>query len=98
MNKSLDWINYQIITLEDSLQHYTMVDKDKVKETYIKHDLECLYKIKEELEAWEIITNRFEYFEMEEGDVFVNKQEVFTQTQPFDSNDLKIIKKAVVKN
>ena len=50
MDKSLEWINYQIVTLEDSLQHYTMVEPDKIKEAYIKHDLECLYKIKEELE------------------------------------------------
>lgn len=98
MNKSLEWINYQIITLEDSLQHYTMVEPDKIKEAYIKHDLECLYKIKEELDAWEVINNRFEYFEMEEGDVFVNKQEMFVQTSPFDTNDLKIIKKVTVKN
>lgn len=59
MNKSLDYINYQITTLEDSLQHYTMVDKDKVKEACIKHDLECLYKIKEELEAWYLIKPDF---------------------------------------
>jgi hypothetical protein len=57
MAKSLEYINYQITTLEDSLQHYTMVDKDKVKEAYIKHDLECLYKIKEELEVLEICKN-----------------------------------------
>jgi hypothetical protein len=59
MTKSLEYINYQITTLEDSLQHYTMVDKDKVKEAYIKHDLECLYKIKEELEAWYLIKPDF---------------------------------------
>ena len=53
-------------------------------------------QIKNEIEAWEVINNRFEYFEMEEGDVFVNKQEVFAQTSPFDTNDLKIIKKVVV--
>ena len=59
MTKSLEYINYQITTLEDSLQHYTMVDKDKIKEAYIKHDLECLYKIKEELEAWYLIKSDF---------------------------------------
>ena len=57
MTKNLEYINYQITTLEDSLQHYTIVDKDKVKEAYIKHDLECLYKIKEELEVLEICKN-----------------------------------------
>ena len=55
MSKSLDYINYQITTLEDSLQHYTMVEPDKIKEAYIKHDLECLYQIKTELEAWEVV-------------------------------------------
>ena len=59
MNKSLEWINYQIVTLEDSLQHYTMVEPDKIKEAYIKHDLECLYKIKEELKAWYIVRPDF---------------------------------------
>ena len=59
MNKSLEWINYQIVTLEDSLQHYTMVEPDKIKEAYIKHDLECLYRIKEELKAFEIIKKDF---------------------------------------
>lgn len=90
----LEYLNNQITNLEDSLQHYTMVDKDKCKEIYIRTDLENLYKIRAVVEAWQVVTNRFEYFEMEEGDVFVNKQEVFTQTQPFDSYDLKIIKKA----
>lgn len=90
----LEYLNNQIANLEDSLQHYTMVDKDKCKEIYIRTDLENLYKIRAVVEAWQVVTNRFEYFEMEEGDVFVNKQEVFAQTQPFDNNDLKIIKKA----
>ena len=35
---------------------------------------------------------------VEEGDVFVNKQEMFVQTSPFDTNDLKTIKKVTVKN
>ena len=71
-------------------------DIQYIHNKYYTERLQALQQIKHELEAWEVINNRFEYFEMEEGDVFVNKQEVFAQTSPFDNNDLKIIKKVVV--
>ena len=70
--------------LEDIMEHFNINSIDQLINT---------------LEAWKVINDRFEYFEMEEGDVFVNKQELFAQTSPFDNNDLKIIKKvAVMKN
>lgn len=86
---SLDFIDKEIEKLEQCL----MVVKANGA---LKYKLKYFKQIKTELEAWEVINNHFEYFEMEEGDVFVNKQELFAQTSPFDNNDLKIIKKVVV--
>lgn len=62
---SLEIIKNIIVKLEDDLQHYTMVDIDKVKAKYIeleievhkiiKRDLERLEKLKKALESLEPI-------------------------------------------
>ena len=91
----LRWIESEIDRLKFSIDRLRKINKNgdvAIQEKRLNH----LQQIKAKLEAWEVINNRFEYFEMEEGDVFVNKQEIFAQTSPFDNNDLKIVKKVVV--
>ena len=50
---SKEFIKSQIVKLEDDLQHYTMVDKDKVKVKYIEFELEKYKQILKELEHLE---------------------------------------------
>lgn len=61
-SEALKWLNQQIQRLNDDLQHYTMVEKDKAIEYQISEDLKELNTIKatllkaEKLEkAWEVI-------------------------------------------
>ena len=48
-SKALKYVNGKIADLEDDLQHYTMVDKDKCKEFYIRENLKQLNTIKQAL-------------------------------------------------
>lgn len=59
MSKGLDYVKGKIADLEDDLQHYTMVDKDKVKEHFIKCEFEELYSLEKELMDLEAIKKRF---------------------------------------
>ena len=106
---SLEFIEKEIDVTKKQLAKYPLskeqsdpnykhkeADIQYIHNKYYTERLQTLQQIKFELEAWEVINNRFEYFEMEEGDVFINKQEIFAQTSHFDNNDLKIIKKVVV--
>ena len=47
--EALKYVNGIIIDLEDDLQHYTMVDKDKAKELFIREDLKQFALIKQVL-------------------------------------------------
>lgn len=48
-NEALKYVNGKIADLEDDLQHYTMVEKDKCKEFFIKEDLKQFTNIKQAL-------------------------------------------------
>lgn len=46
-SKALEYVNGKIADLEDDLQHYTMVEKDKCKEFFIREDLKQFTIIKQ---------------------------------------------------
>jgi len=48
-SEALKYVNGKIADLEDDLQHYTMVDKDKCREFFIKEDLKQFTNIKQAL-------------------------------------------------
>lgn len=48
-SEELKYVNGKIADLEDDLQHYTMVDKDKCKEFFIREDLKQFTNIKQAL-------------------------------------------------
>lgn len=52
---SKEIIDRYIGALEDDLQHYTMVDKDKVKAKFIEFELKEYKQIKQDLEILELI-------------------------------------------
>lgn len=107
---SLEFIENQIKEIDKQLDYYKRkIDEDCNFKSFIDSytttikDLtnlkNTLLQIKTELEAWEVVKECFEYFEMEEGDVFTHKVEGYFQTKQFDSKDLAIIKKALeIKN
>jgi len=45
--EALKYVNGKIADLEDDLQHYTMVEKDKCKEFFIREDLKQFESIKQ---------------------------------------------------
>lgn len=45
----LEFVRNKIVDLEDELQHYTMVEKDKCKELYIREDLKYFKNIEQAL-------------------------------------------------
>ena len=47
--EALKYVNGKIADLEDDLQHYTMVEKDKCKEFFIREDLKQFTNIKQTL-------------------------------------------------
>lgn len=53
--KSLEIVNDKIAELKDTYQHYTAVEKDKVKSSFAKFDIEQFQQIKQDLEVLEII-------------------------------------------
>ena len=53
--KALKYVKGKIADLEDDLQHYTMVDKDKCKEFYIREDLRQFNNILESLQELQLI-------------------------------------------
>lgn len=53
--EALKYVNGKIADLEDDLQHYTMVDKDKCKEFYIREDLKQFNNILENLQELKVI-------------------------------------------
>jgi len=48
-SEALKYVNGKIADLEDDLQHYTMVEKDKCKEFFIREDLKQFTNIKQTL-------------------------------------------------
>ena len=48
-SEALKYVNGKIADLEDDLQHYTMVDKDKCREFFIREDLKQFDTIKQAL-------------------------------------------------
>ena len=48
-SEALKYVNGKIADLEDDLQHYTMVEKDKCKEFFIREDLKQFTNIKQAL-------------------------------------------------
>ena len=48
-SEALKYVNGKIADLEDDLQHYTMVDKDKCREFFIREDLKQFTNIKKAL-------------------------------------------------
>lgn len=48
-SEALKYVNGKIADLEDDLQHYTMVEKDKCKEFFIREDLKKFTTIKQAL-------------------------------------------------
>ncbi len=48
-SEALRYVNGKIADLEDDLQHYTMVEKDKCREFYIREDLKQFTNIKQAL-------------------------------------------------
>lgn len=57
LEEALKYVNGKIADLEDDLQHYTMVDKNKCKEFYIREDLKEFTNIKQALQRLESIDN-----------------------------------------
>lgn len=49
-SEALRYVNGKIADLEDDLQHYTMVEKDKCKEFFIREDLKKFTTIKQALQ------------------------------------------------
>ena len=49
LEDTLKWVRGKIADLEDDLQHYTMVEKDKAREFFIRCDLEKFKDIEEQL-------------------------------------------------
>lgn len=58
LNFRITFIKNKITDLEDEYQHYTMVDKDKVKEILLKEEIDLYKQIKQDL-------NRLEQLEKE---------------------------------
>lgn len=56
--KSLEIVNDKIAELKDTYQHYTAVEKDKVKSSFAKFDIEQFQQIKRDLEVLEIIRKK----------------------------------------
>lgn len=54
---SKEFIKSHIVKLEDDLQHYTMVDKDKVKAKYIELELKEYKQVLKDLERLEGLEN-----------------------------------------
>ena len=48
-SEALKYVNGKIADLEDDLQHYTMVEKDKCKEFYIREDLKQFTNVQQAL-------------------------------------------------
>ena len=48
-SEALRYVNGKIADLEDDLQHYTMAEKDKCREFYIREDLKQFTNIKQAL-------------------------------------------------
>ena len=48
-SEALKYVDGKIADLEDDLQHYTMVDKDKCREFYIREDLKQFTNIQQAL-------------------------------------------------
>lgn len=70
--ETLEWLNQQIQRLNDDLQHYTMVEKDKAIEYQISEDLKELNTIKASLlkaEKLEKEANAFELIILKNVDV-----------------------------
>ena len=64
-SEALKYVNGKIADLEDDLQHYTMVEKDKCKEFFIREDLkqftniqQALLKSQKQEKALEIIKKK----------------------------------------
>lgn len=55
VSEALKYVKGKIADLEDNLQHYTMVEKDKCKEFYIKEDLKQFNNILENLQELQAI-------------------------------------------
>ena len=55
LEDTLKWVKGKIADLEDDLQHYTMVDKDKAREFFIRCDLEKFKDIEEQLVEKQIV-------------------------------------------
>lgn len=53
--EALKYVKGKIADLEDDLQHYTMVEKDKCKEFYISEDLKVFNNILESLQELQVI-------------------------------------------
>lgn len=49
LSEALKYVNGKIADLEDDLQHYTMVEKDKCREFFIREDLKQFTNIKQAL-------------------------------------------------
>ena len=49
-SEALKYVDGKIADLEDDLQHYTMVDKDKCRELYIREDLKQFTNIQQALQ------------------------------------------------
>jgi hypothetical protein len=60
--KSLEIVNDKIAELKDTYQHYTAVEKDKVKSSFAKFDIEQFQQIKQDLEVLEIIKKHLEVY------------------------------------
>ena len=70
-SEALKYVNGKIADLEDDLQHYTMVEKDKCKEFYIREDLkqftniqQALLKVQEQEKVLKIIKEKEVNFEV----------------------------------
>lgn len=61
--EALEKLKGNIDSLKDSLQHYTMVDKDKAQEFFIKEDIKLYEQIEKDLEVLEILKKYVEVYE-----------------------------------
>ena len=64
MSKTLDYIKGKIADLEDDLQHFTMVDKDKVRAFFIQCELDNLKLVEKELNMIKISTEKEELLDI----------------------------------
>jgi cell wall assembly regulator SMI1 len=98
-NRRIEFLNSELNNkhtgIDDPLELDLTTEEIQTALSQTTQVLQTLNQIKDELEAWEVVKKRFEYFEMVEGDVFTHKVEGYYQTQQFDNKDLGIIKKAL---